>query len=427
MLKTPEEFVESLRELSPTVYIRGNKVGSVPDEPLLAPGINAISLTYEYALLPEHKEIMTATSHITGKTVNRLLHINTSQDDLLKKLEMTRLLCRETGCAQRYLCHDALNAIYENTHNVDNQFGTDYHIKFLNYLEEVQENDLTTCVAMTDAKGDRTKRPHEQHDPDLYLRIVDRNAEGIVVRGIKAIVTGAPYTHEILVLPTRNMVEEDRDYAVSFAIPIDAPGVELVSREAGRPGQSGAPLTSRYGQSTAQIMFDDVLVPWDRVFLAGEWQLAGSLTESFATHHRLSCIGARAGLGDMLIGTTCSIAEANGLDTQKTGHVRDKIADLIRFVESFYACGVTSSVFGNETRAGNFIPDPVYSNIGKLMQGTHIYDMYRVAHDISGGILVASPYPEDMESESVGERLNRYLQGREDIPADYRISIARAP
>lgn len=425
MLKTPEEFVESLRELHPTVYIRGNKVQSVADEPLLEPGINAISLTYEYALLPEHKDIMTATSHITGKTVNRLLHINTSQDDLLKKLEMTRLLCRETGCAQRYLCHDALNALYECTHNIDLEFGTDYHIKFLNYLEQVQEDDLTTCVAMTDAKGDRTKRPHEQHDPDLYLRIVDRNAEGIVVRGIKAIVTGAPYTHEIIVLPTRNMTQEDSDYAVSFAVPIDAPGVELVSREAGRPGQSGAPLSSRYGQATAQILFDDVLVPWDRVFLAGEWQLAGSLTESFATHHRLSCIGARAGLGDMLIGATCSLAEANGLDTQKTGHVRDKIADLIKYVESFYACGVTSSVFGSETRAGNFLPDPIYSNIGKLMQGTHIYDMYRIAQDTSGGILVASPYPEDMESPDIGERLNRYLQGREDIPADYRISIAR--
>lgn len=425
MLKTPEEFVESLRELNPTVYIRGKKVESVPDEPLLEPGVNAISLTYEYALLPEFKETMTATSHITGRTVNRLLHINTSQDDLLKKLEMTRLLCRETGCAQRYLCHDALNALYETTHNLDLEFETDYHIKFLNYLERVQEDDLTTCVAMTDAKGDRTKRPHEQHDPDLYLRIVERNAEGIVVRGIKAIVTGAPYTHEIIVLPTRNMVEEDADYAVSFAIPIDAPGVELVSREAGRPGQSGAPLTSRYGQATAQILFDDVLVPWDRVFLAGEWQLAGSLTESFATHHRLSCIGARAGLGDMLIGATASLAESNGLDTQKTGHVRDKIADLIRYVESFYACGVTASVFGNETRAGSFIPDPIYANIGKLMQGTHIYDMFRIVHDTSGGIIVASPYPEDMELPSVKERLDRYLQGREDIPADYRISVAR--
>jgi 4-hydroxybutyryl-CoA dehydratase / vinylacetyl-CoA-Delta-isomerase len=425
MLKTPEEFVESLRELNPTVYIRGKKIESVVDEPLLEPGVNAISLTYEYALLPEHKDTMTATSHIMGKTVNRLLHINTSQDDLLKKLEMTRLLCRETGCAQRYLCHDALNALYETTHNTDLGFDTDYHIKFLNYLEEVQENDLTTCVAMTDAKGDRTKRPHEQHDPDLYLRIVDRNAEGIVVRGIKAIVTGAPYTHEIIVLPTRNMVEEDADYAVSFAVPIDTPGVELVSREAGRPGQSGAPLTSRYGQATAQILFDDVLVPWDRVFLAGEWQMAGSLTESFATHHRLSCIGARAGLGDMLIGATCSLAEANGLDPQKTGHIRDKIAELIKFVESFYACGVTSSVFGIETRAGNFIPEPIYSNIGKLMQGTHIYDMYRIVHDTSGGILVSSPYPEDMETPDIGERLNRYLQGREDIPADYRISIAR--
>jgi len=425
MLKTPEEYEASLRELHPVVYIRGNKVESVVDEPLLRPGINAISVTYEYAFLPEHKETMTAVSHVTGKQVNRLLHINTNQDDLLKKLEMTRLLCRETGCAQRYLCHDALNALYENTNNTDLKYGTDYHVKFLNYLERVQDEDLTMCVAMTDAKGDRTKRPHEQHDPDLYLRMVERNEEGIVVRGIKAIVTGAPYTHEILVLPTRNMTFQDKDYAISFAIPIDAPGVELVSRQAGSPGDSGAPLTSRYGQATAQILFDDVFIPWERVFLAGEWDFAGSLTESFATHHRVSCIGARAGLGDMLIGATAALAEANGLDPQKTGHIRDKIADLIKYVESFYACGVTAAVFGSETTAGNFIPDPIYSNIGKLMQGEHIYDMFRIVHDTSGGILVSSPYPEDMETPDIGERLNRYLQGREDIPTDYRISVAR--
>ncbi len=425
MLKTPEEYVQSLKELDPVVYIRGKRVGSVADEPLLEPGVNAVSVTYEFALLPEYADTMTAVSHVTGRKVNRLLHINTSQNDLLKKLEMVRLLCRETGCAQRYLCHDALNALYETTHNTDLDFGTEYHVKFLTYLEYLQDADLTACVAMTDAKGDRSKRPHEQHDPDLYLRIVGRDDSGITVRGIKAIVTGAPYTHEIIVLPTRGMTSEDQDYAVAFAIPIDTEGVELVSRQAGRPGESGAPLTSRYGQATAQILFDDVFVPWDRVFLAGEWELAGSLTESFATHHRVSCIGARAGLGDMLIGASVALAEANGLDPRKTGHVRDKISDLIKYVESFYACGVTAAVFGKETRAGNFIPDPVYSNIGKLLQGTHIYDMFRIVHDTAGGILVASPYPEDMESPAAGERLARYLQGREDIPSDYRLSVAR--
>lgn len=425
MLKTPEQFEDSLRELNPTVYIRGKKVESVVDEPLLRPGVNAISITYEYALLPEYAETMTAVSHVTGKKVNRLLHINTSQDDLLKKLEMTRLLCRETGCAQRYLCHDALNALYENTNNTDQKYGTDYHVKFLNYLERVQDEDLTMCVAMTDAKGDRTKRPNQQRNPDLYLRMVGRDENGITVRGIKAIVTGAPYTHEILVLPTRNMTFEDKDYAISFAIPIDTPGVEMVSRQAGRPEESDAPLTSQYGQSTAQILFDDVFVPWDRVFLAGEWDFAGSLTESFATHHRVSCIGARAGLGDMLIGATASMAEANGLDPYKTGHIRERIADLIKFVESFYACGVTSAVFGSETTAGNFKPEPVYANIGKLLQGTHIYDMFRIVHDTTGGILVASPYLEDLELPNVGEKLTEYLQGREDIPADYRISVAK--
>ncbi|HEY7535031.1 MAG TPA: 4-hydroxyphenylacetate 3-hydroxylase N-terminal domain-containing protein [Thermodesulfobacteriota bacterium] len=424
-MKTPEEYVESLRRLNPTVYIKGKLVESVPDEPLLKPGINAISLTYEYALKPEYKDIMLATSHISGMEVSRLLHINTNTDDLLKKLEMTRLLCRTAGCAQRYLTHDALNALYEVTHRADEEINTEYHQRLLDYLQYLQNEDLTTSVAMTDAKGNRAKRPHEQSDPDLYLRIVEKNNEGIVVRGIKAIVTGAPYTHEIIVLPTRSMTEDDKDYAVSFAVPIDAMGIEIVSRQAGRPGDSSAELSSRYGQATALILFDDVFIPWERVFLAGEWQFAGALTESFAIHHRLSCIGARAGLGDILIGASASMAECNGLDPKSVGHIRDKISELIKFVESFYACGVTSSVFGKETPAGNFRPDPVYANIGKLLQGLHIYDMFKISHEVSGGILVTSPYPEDMEVPDVKERLSRYLKGRDDISADHRLKIAR--
>jgi 4-hydroxybutyryl-CoA dehydratase/vinylacetyl-CoA-Delta-isomerase len=318
-----------------------------------------------------------------------------------------------------------LNALFENTYKVDQVLSTKYHQRFLDYLQYVQELDLATCVAMTDAKGDRSKRPHQQSNPDIYLRIVERNKDGIVVRGVKAIVTGAPYTHEIIVLPTRNMTEKDSDYAVSFAIEIDADGIEMVSREAGRPNDSEAVLSSKYGQATAMILFDDVLVPWERVFLAGEWQFAGTLTESFATHHRLSCIGCRAGLGDMIIGASAKMAEYNGLDPNKVSHIRDKITDLIKYVESFYACGVTSSVFGKETQAGNFCPDPIYANIGKLLQGLHIYDMFKASHEISGGILVTSPYPEDMEIPDVKVRLSEYLIGKENIPADYRLRVAR--
>ena len=414
-----------MRNLKPIVYLRGEQVKSVPDERRLRPGINAVSLTYDYAQRPEYRDVMLVTSHITGKEVSRLLHINTNTDDLLKKLEMTRLLCRTAGCAQRYLTHDALNALYENTYKVDHDLNTEYHQRFLDYLQYVQDEDLTTCVAMTDAKGDRSKRPHEQINPDLYLRMVEHNEKGIIVRGIKAIVTGAPYTHEIIVLPTRNMTDKDKDYAVSFAIPVDAKGIEMVSREAGRPNDSSAELSSKFGQATAMIMFDDVFIPWERVFLAGEWRFAGTLTESFATHHRLSCIGCRAGLGDMIIGASAKMAEYNGLDPNKVSHIRHKITDLIKYVESFYACGVTSTVFGKETPAGNFCPDPVYSNIGKLLQGLHIYDMFKASHEIAGGILVTSPYPEDMEVPDIKTRLTEYLKGKEDVPADYRLKVAR--
>ena len=194
--------------------------------------------------------------------------------------------------AQRYLTHDALNAIWQATHRIDADKGTDYHQRFVTYLHQIQDEDLTLGVAMTDAKGDRSKRPHEQQVPETYVRIVERRSDGIVILGTKAIVTGAPYVHGFLVMPCRNMGREDADFAVCCAVPLDAPGVTIVARPAGRPGENGAVFTGKYGQSTGVVLFDNVFVPHERVFLAGEWEHSGFLTTTYATHHRHSCIGA---------------------------------------------------------------------------------------------------------------------------------------
>jgi 4-hydroxybutyryl-CoA dehydratase / vinylacetyl-CoA-Delta-isomerase len=425
MLMDAAAYRESLRAYSPRVFVNGHRVESVADEPLLAPGINGVGVTYDFAHYPEHQAIMTARQGTSGKTVNRMLHIDETSTDLLYKLEAVRLVCKVSGCAQRYLTHDALNGIFQATKRTDDNHGTDYSQRFLNYLHDVQDRDLTLGVAMTDAKGDRSKRPGQQANPDVYVHIKERRPDGIVIRGTKAIVTGAPYMHEFLVMPCRTHTKEDADFAVCCAVPVDAPGVTIVARPAGRPGEAAAKFSAKYGQATGVVIFDDVFVPHDRVFLAGEYEEGGFLTTSYATHHRHSCIGARAGFGDLLIGAGALMIEANGLDPDRHGHIREQMVDLITITEGFYACGVASSVYCTKDPAGSVMPDAVFSNIGKLLLATKIYDMHKIAHYVSGGLIVALPGPDEDHNPETAASLTAVLGGRPDIPMEQRMEVAR--
>jgi 4-hydroxybutyryl-CoA dehydratase/vinylacetyl-CoA-Delta-isomerase len=425
MLMSAEHYRESLREYSPKVFLNGESVASVADEPRLLPGINAVGVTYDYALREDTRDLMTAEQTSSGQTVNRMLHINRHTDDLLTKLEAVRLVCRESGCAQRYLSHDALNAIHQQTFVADADNNSDYHARFMNYLHDVQERDLTLGVAMTDAKGDRTKRPSAQTEKRSYVHIKERRADGIVIDGAKAIVTGAPYMHELLVMPCRTMTEADADFAVCCAVPIDAPGLTIVSRPAGRPGNKSAKFSGKYGQSTAVCFFEDVFVPFDKVFMAGEWQYTEHLVTRYACHHRHSCIGARAGFGDLLIGAGALMSEANGLDPGRYQHIRESMVELIKIVEGFYACGVAASVYGIEDQSGAWQPEAVFSNVGKLMLATQIYDMHRVAHEVSGGLVVALPGPDEDHNPSTAGRLTDLLTAQPDVPYDKRMQVAR--
>jgi len=428
---TAEEYRESLRRYHPRVFVDGEAVASVADEPRLAPGIAAIGVTYDFAVRPEYAEhagIMTAKQATSGKTVNRLAHLNETTADLLQKLEAVRLVCRESGCAQRYLTHDGLNALAAATAVADAEHaGTaaTRHERLIDYVHRVQDEDLTLGIAMTDAKGDRSKRPGAQERPDVYVHVTERRPDGIVIRGTKAIVTGAPYVHEFLVMPCRTMTADDADFAVCCAVPIDAPGVTIIARPAGRPGEKAATFSGRYGQSTGVVVFDDVFVPHDRVFLAGEYAEAGLATITYATHHRHSCIGARAGFGDLLIGAGALMVEANGLDPDHHGHIRDAMVELITVVESFFACGVAASVYGVDDGAGGVMPDPVFANIGKLLLATKIYDMHRLAHYVSGGLVVALPGPDEDHNPETAASLAAVLGGRADVPAAARLEVAR--
>jgi len=425
MLMSAADYRESLRAYRPRVFVNGSAVRSVADEPLLRPGIDAVGITYDFAQRAEHLPLMTARQGTSGKIVNRMLHIDETSADLLAKLEAVRLVCRTSGCAQRYLTHDAFNGIFQATKRADEAHGTDYHGRFLSYMHEAQDRDLTLGVAMTDAKGDRSKRPGQQANPDVYVHIKERRPDGIVIRGTKAIVTGAPYMHEFLVMPCRTHTPEDAHFSVCCAVPVDAEGVTIVSRPAGRPGEAAAKFSAKYGQSTGVVIFDDVFVPHDRVFLAGETEEGGFLTTSYATHHRHSCIGARAGFGDLLIGAGALMIEANGLDPDRHGHIRDAMVELIAITEGFFACGVASSVYCTKDPAGSVMPDAVFSNIGKLLLATKIYDMHRLAHYVSGGLIVALPGPDEDHNPDTQASLAAVLGGRPDIPMEQRMEVAR--
>ncbi len=429
MLMSSRDYRESLRRQRPRVYVNGRAVESVPDEPLLAPGVNALGVSYDFALREDLAHWMRA--RIAGppgtgeRWINRMMAIPASRDDLLHKLEAVRLLCQETGCAQRYLGGDALAALRQATHRIDAAEGTQYAARLEAQLERIWTEDLALGVAMTDGKGDRRLRPHAQPNPESHLRIVERRRDGVVLSGVKAIITGGPYVHELVVLPGRNLLEADADYAVAALVPLEAEGLTLVARPAGRPGEAAALFSRRRGQSTAVAIFDRVFVPWERVFLAGEWRHAGFLTRQYASHHRHTCIAARAGFGDLLIGAGALVTEANGIDLDRAPNLRGRMVELIKIVEGFYACGVAASVHAHPDPSGVAVPEEVFANVGKLLLSTQIYDMQRLAHHVSGGLVVALPGPEEDHNPATAGRLSELLAGRSDVPYAKRVEVAR--
>ena len=426
MLMSAAEYRESLRRLRPRVFVDGERIECVADAPQLTPGVNGLGVSYDWALREDLAPLMRAVEQTSGREVNRMLHVDRSAGDLLNKLEAVRILCQETGCAQRYLAHDAFSALDQGMARLDADTGSSARQRFHAWMHEAQERDLAIGIAMTDAKGDRSRRPHQQANRDSYVHVVERDGRGIVISGTKAIVTGAPYMHEILVMPCRQMGPDDAPFAVACAVPVEADGLTIVARPAGRPGEKAALFSNRYGQSTGVLVFDRVFVPWERVFLAGEWAHSAHVTYAYATHHRHTCIAARAGFGDLLIGAGALMCEANGFDPGRESGLRDSMVELIKIVEGFYACGVAASVYATGDEAsGVFLPDPVFANIGKLLLATQIYDMHRLAHEVSGGLIVTLPGPDEDHNPATAATLAEALRANPEVPYDKRIETAR--
>lgn len=427
-MMTAEQYEESLRKLKMVVYLFGERIENPVDHPVIRPSMNAVAKTYEMAGHPAGKEIMTAVSHLSGKVINRFTHIHQSVDDLIKKTKMGRLLGAHTGCCfQRCVGMDALNALSIVTYDIDAVHRTEYHQRFLKYLAYVQENDLTCDGAMTDPKGDRSLPPHRQPDPDMYLRVVEEKQDGIVVRGAKAHQTGAVNSHEVITMPTIAMREEDRDYAISFALPSDAEGITyIMGRQSCDTRKLEGDLRDTgntiYGGHEALVVFDDVFVPWERVFMYKEHEFAGPLVEKFASYHRQS-YACKVGVGDVLIGAAQTIAEYNG--TERASHVKDKIIEMNHLNETLYCGSLSCAAEGHREPCGTYCVNTLLANVSKQNVTRFPYEIARLAQDIAGGLMVTLPSASDFDSPDVGKWMEKYYRGREGVSTENRFRILR--
>ena len=428
-LMTGEQYIESIRKMKMNVYMFGKKVDCPVDDPILRPSLNSVRMTYDLAQMPEYEDLMTAISPYTGKRVNRFTHIHQSTGDLVKKVKMQRLLGQKTAsCFQRCVGMDAFNAVFSTTYETDKKYGTHYHDNFRNFMMYVQENDLTVDGAMTDPKGDRSKAPHQQDDPDMFLHIVERRSDGIVVRGAKAHQTGVLNSHEVIVMPTQSMKPEDSDYAVSFAVPIDTPGITMIIGRQScdtrkREGSEMDVGNSEFGGVEALTIFDNVFVPNDRIFLCGESEFAGMMVERFAGYHRQSYGGCKVGVGDVLIGAAAVAADYNG--AAKASHIKDKLIEMTHLNETLYCCGIACSAEGHPTESGNYMIDLLLANVCKQNVTRFPYEIVRLAEDIAGGLMVTAPSEADLRDETVGPYVEKYLRGVNSVSTENRLRILR--
>ena len=427
--KKSEQYIDSIRKLNMQVYMFGKKIENPVDDPILRPSLNSVRMTYDLAQKPEYQELMTAVSPYTGGRVNRFAHIHQSTEDLVKKVKMQRLLGQQTAaCFQRCVGMDAFNAVFSTTYEIDRKYGTHYHENFIKFATYVQENDLTVDGAMTDPKGDRSKAPHEQEDPDLFLHIVERRPDGIVVRGAKMHQTGALNSHEIIIMPTQSMKAEDKDYAVSFAVPMDTDGIYMIigRQSCDTRKLEGSEMdvgNSEFGGVEALVVFDDVFVPNDRIFMCGEYDFAGMLVERFAGYHRQSYGGCKVGVGDVLIGAAALAADYNGCS--KASHIKDKLIEMTHLNETLYCCGIACSAEGHPTESGNYIIDLLLANVCKQNVTRFPYEIVRLAEDIAGGLVVTAPSEADLRDPKLGPVIDKYLRGVAPVSTENRLRILR--
>jgi aromatic ring hydroxylase len=419
-LRTPRQYVDSIRD-GRTVYYRGEKVADVTTHPVIKKAVHHASLDYEMAEDPATRDL--AVVEEGGERYSRYYKIPANTDDLLKRsqlIETATALGSTLVVLVKEIGTDALFALHRVARQADQKYETDYLKRVQAFYRHCRDNDLAISVAQTDVKGDRAQGPLGQSDPDMYTRIVERRTDGIVVRGAKIHTSCTTNTNELIVLPTRAMAEADADYAVAFAIPVDTPGLKLVASPYGGAPKSefDAPLSADRKMMETITIFDDVFVPWDRVFMAGEWDFCAPLALGFVEYHRFTAVSYKLPLVDALIGAGLLMADINGI--AKAAHVREKLVWLISYAETLRALTEMAAIRGKPDEHGIYAPDALTTNMAKYHFAHNYHEALQHVQDIAGGMLVTGPGVEDFANPETGALLRKYLGGRAGIDGEAR-------
>lgn len=425
-IRTGADYVESLRNRDIDVYLFGEKLDNPVDHPIIRPSINALARTYDLAL--EDPELASAHSPLINDRVNRFLHIVESPDDLVKKNRMQRRMGQLTGtCFQRCAGLDTMSVLHSITYDIDQKHGTQYHQRYLNWLKEAQRNNIVLAAGMTDPKGDRSKRPSEQTDPDLFMHVTHRTEHGVYVKGAKAHMTGGYNSHWIAVMPTMNMGPEDKDYAIVGVVPGDAEGISHIygrqscdtrAMEGGEIDQGNA----RFGGQETLAVFNEVFIPNEHIFMDGEYEFCQEMVARFTAYHRASYV-CKTGLGDVMVGAAAAIAEYNGAD--QASHVKDKLVEMTHLNETIFSSAIASSHEAKPLPSGIFMNDLMLANVCKHNVTRFPYEISRLAQDLAGGLMVTLPSEKDFDNEVTGPILRKYLQGRSNVPVEHRQRMLR--
>ena len=415
-MRTSKEYLECLQAMKPNVCMGGEIVRR--DDPHIIPGINVMRITLDMAKDPKTVDMFTATSHYTGEKINRFCNVCHSVEDLLNKQKMIRAGTRLAGfCIQRCMGLDTMNALSIVTKDIDEVHGTEYHERFIRFVKNYEKKDQIAAAVQTDAKGDRSKRPHEQADPDLHVRIVSQSKDGIVVRGAKEDITMAAYCDELVVFPTRTLIPEEKQWAVAFAIPADWDKVYIINR-ASAPRERKflkAPLNT-YGSSDAMVIFDDTFIPWDRVFMCGEHEFGGRMALTFALSHRHSYCGCKPAVEDVIMGLIALAAEYYGVEGKP--HIREKLSHLAGIAELIYTAGIAAAVNSTKSASGTQIPDAIFCNVGRRLAGENTYPSWGMVADVAGGFPVTMPFEEDYFNTKTGPLIHKYTMRNPEVSAE---------
>jgi 4-hydroxybutyryl-CoA dehydratase/vinylacetyl-CoA-Delta-isomerase len=421
-MRTSKQYIESLRD-DREVYFKGQRVPDVTAHPEIRLAIDHAAIDFDMAESNEYRSM--AVYEENGKQFSRYFKLPRTAEDLLLRsqlIESATALGGTLVVLVKEIGSDALFALHLVANEMDQRKGTGYLERVRKFCEYARGNDLALSVAQTDVKGDRSKSPLEQAHPDFYLRIVRETPDGIIVRGAKAHTSVSVNTNEVIVLPTRAMKQDESAYAVAFAIPLNTKGLKLISSSYGAhhgDSEFDFPLASKHRMIETLTVFDDVLVPYDRVFLKGEWEFAGEIAKTFVEFHRFTAISYKLPLVDALIGSALLMAEYNGLERAK--HVQEKLAKLVAYAETLRALVRLAALDCESGALGVALPRTLIVNMAKLHFATNFHQMLAYVQDIAGGLVVTGPSEADLVSPDIGRYIRRYLGGRAGVSVDNRL------